>query len=101
MLRSRVCAAHMGVFLGPKSIKKGPFFRRFSLNMGRFSISWKKLSNMGSFPPKFIVKVGITVTVGNYKEGSFLKAKCQTLAHPQVMYPPPPGLIMSFPVIPS
>ena len=56
----RVCAAHMDAFLGPKFSKKGSLFGRFSLTMGWFSRNWQKFSYMGSFPPKFIIKVGIT-----------------------------------------
>ena len=37
MLRVRVCAAHMGGFLGRNSLNKGPFFGRFSINMGGLS----------------------------------------------------------------
>ena len=59
MLRVRVCAAHMGGFLGPNSLNKGPFFGRFSLNMGGFSKNCQKLLKIGSFPPKFIIKVGL------------------------------------------
>ena len=51
-----------GVF-GPEN--NGPFFGRFSINMGGFSRNWNKLSKMGSFPPKFIIKVDMTATVGN------------------------------------
>ena len=47
------------------SLHKVPFFGRFSLNMGGFPRNWQKLSKMGSFPPKFIIKVGMTVPVGN------------------------------------
>ena len=65
MLRVRVCAAHMGGVLGPKFSKKGPFFGRFSISVGGISRNWQKLSKMGSFPPKFIIKVGMTATVGN------------------------------------
>ena len=65
MLRVRVCAAHMGGFLGPKFSKQGSFFGRFSLNMGGFSRNWQKIVKMGSFSPKFIIKVGMTATVGN------------------------------------
>ena len=39
MLRVRVCAAHMGGFLGSK-LNKDPFFGRFSLNMVGFSRNW-------------------------------------------------------------
>ena len=51
MLRVRVCAAHMGGFLGPKfscfpfSLGPkflGPFFGRVSFNMGGFSRNWQK-----------------------------------------------------------
>ena len=59
MLTVRVCAAHMGGFWAQSSLNKGP------INIGRFSRSWEKLSKMGSFPPKFIIKVGMTATVGN------------------------------------
>ena len=52
-------------FWAQNSLNKGPFFGRFSINMGGFSRNWQKLSKMGSFPPKFIIKVGITATVGN------------------------------------
>ena len=47
------------------SLSKGPFFGRFSLNMDGFPEIGKKLSKMGNFPPKFIIKVGITATVSN------------------------------------
>ena len=53
------------------SLNKGPFFGRFSLNMGGFSRNWQKLSKMGSFPPKFIIKVGVMATVGNQKRVAF------------------------------
>ena len=52
-------------FLAQNSLNKGPFFGRFSINMGGFSRNWEKLLKMGSFPPKFIIKVGMTATVGN------------------------------------
>ena len=37
MLRVRVCAAHMGGFLGRNSLDKGPFFGRFSIDIGGLS----------------------------------------------------------------
>ena len=52
-------------FWAQNSLNKGPFFGRSSINMGGFSRNWQKLSKMGSFPPKFIIKVGMTATVGN------------------------------------
>ena len=52
MLRVRVCAAHMGGFLGPNSLNKGPFFRRFSLNMGELSRNWRKIAKHGWFSAK-------------------------------------------------
>ena len=36
MIRVRVCAAHMGGFLGPIFSKEGSFFGRFSSKMGVF-----------------------------------------------------------------
>ena len=72
MLRARVCgAAHMGGFLCPNSLNKDPFFGRFSLNFGGFSRNWQKIAKIGSFPPKFIIKEGITATVGNSKRVTF------------------------------
>ena len=47
MLRVRVCAANIGGFLGPKSLNKGPFFGRFSLNMGGFSRNCQKIVKNG------------------------------------------------------
>ena len=62
MLRVRVCAAHMGGFWGQSSLDKGPFFGRFSMNMGELSRSWRKI---GRFPPKFIIKVGMAASLGS------------------------------------
>ena len=46
MLRVRVSAAHMGGFWVQNSVNKGPFFARFSLNMGGFSsLLYEKFSN--------------------------------------------------------
>ena len=53
------------------SLNKGPFFGRFSLNMGGFSRNWQKIVKMGSFPLKFIIEVGMTATVGNKKRVAF------------------------------
>ena len=36
MLRVRVCAAHMGGFLSQNFLNKGPFFGRFSINIGGY-----------------------------------------------------------------
>ena len=49
------------------SLNKGPFFSfgTFSLNMGGFPRNWQKIVKMDSFPPKLIIKVGMTATVGN------------------------------------
>ena len=58
MLRVRVCAAHMGGFLGQNSIDKGPFFGRFSINMGGISRNWRKIANNGSFSAKIHHKSG-------------------------------------------
>ena len=47
------------------SLNKDPSFGRFSLKWVSFQELGKKFSKMGSFPPKFIIKVGMTATVGN------------------------------------
>ena len=62
MLRVRACAAHMGGFWVQKSLNRGLFCGRFSLNMVGFLEIGKKLSKMGSFPPNFIIKV---LVIGN------------------------------------
>ena len=58
MLRVRVCAAHMGGFLGQNSLNEGPFFGRFSLNMGGLCRNWLKIAKNGSFSVKIRHKSG-------------------------------------------
>ena len=65
MLRVLVCAAYMYGLLGQNSLDKGPFFGRFSINMGGISRNWRKIAKMGHFPPKFIIKVGMIESFGN------------------------------------
>ena len=68
MVTLRVCAAHIGGFGVPNALKKGPFFGKFSLNMDGLSREMgEKMSKMGSFPPKFVLNVGMTATVRNWK----------------------------------
>ena len=66
MLRVRVCAAHMGGFLGPKFSKQGSLFRQIFLKQGwvieKLAPNRKK---MGGFPPNFMIKVGMTASFGN------------------------------------
>ena len=48
------------------SLNRGPFFGRFSLNLGGFSRNWQKIvKKIDGFPPKFIIKEGITATANN------------------------------------
>ena len=49
MLRVRVCAAHMGRFLGRNSLNKGSFFGRLSINMGGLSRNWRIIAKTGPF----------------------------------------------------
>ena len=65
MLTAWVCTSNMGGFWALNSLKEGPFFSRFSLNMCGFSRNWQKIIKMGSFQPKFIIKVGLIASVGN------------------------------------
>ena len=48
MLRVRVCAAHKGGFWAQNSLNKGPFFGRFSINMGGLSRNWRNIAKNGS-----------------------------------------------------
>ena len=52
MLRVMVCAAHMVGFFGRNSLNKGPFFGRFSINMGELSRSWRKIAKTWPFSAK-------------------------------------------------
>ena len=61
----------MGGILDSNSLHTGPYFGRFSFNKGGFSRNWQKLSEMGSFPSEFIIKVGMTAIVGNWKRVAF------------------------------
>ena len=54
-----------GRVLGRNSLSKGPFFGRFSVNMGGLSRNWRKIAKMGRLPPKFIIKVGMKASFGN------------------------------------
>ena len=54
-----------GGFLDQNSLKKGPFFGRFSINMGGLSRYWRKIAKKGRLPPKFIIKAGMTASFGN------------------------------------
>ena len=58
MLRVRVCAAHMGGFLGPKFSKQGSLFGRFAINMDGLSRNWRKIAKNGPFSAKIHHKSG-------------------------------------------
>ena len=58
MLRVRVCATHIGGFLSRNSLNKGPFFGRFSINMGGLSSNWRKIAHNGPFSAKIHHKGG-------------------------------------------
>ena len=72
---------HMGGFWSPKFSKQGPLFGRFSINMGGLSRNWPK---MGHFPPKFIIKVGMTASSA-IRRGYPSENRGQTPVHPQVV----------------
>ena len=57
MLRVRVCATHMGGFLGQNSFNKGPF-QQISINMGGLFRNWRELAKNGSFSTKIHHKIG-------------------------------------------
>ena len=58
VLMIEVCAAHMGWFLGQNSQNKGPFFDRFSINMGGLSRNLQKIAKNGWFSAKIHHKSG-------------------------------------------
>ena len=98
MLRVRVCAAHMGGFLGRNSLNKGFFFGRFSINMSGLSTNWRKMAKTGPFSPEIHHKSGYESKFRQLEEGTFLKTGRHTPVHPQVMYPPPPGASWPTPI---
>ena len=57
-LRVRVCAAHMGGFVGQNSQNKAPFFGRFSINMGELSRNCRHIAKNESFFTKIHPKSG-------------------------------------------
>ena len=66
VLRVRVCAAHMGGFLGPEFSKQGSLFRQIFHKQGWVIQKLAKNSKkMDGFSPKFIIKVGMTANFGN------------------------------------
>ena len=58
MCRVRVYAVHMGGFVGPNSLNKGPFLGSFSINMSGLSRNCQKIAKNGSFSAKFHHKSG-------------------------------------------
>ena len=57
MLGVGVCAANMDGLWSPNSLSRVPFSADFP--------KLAKIVKMGSSPPKFIIKVGMTTTVRN------------------------------------
>ena len=51
MLKVQVCAAHVGGFLGPNSLKRS-LVSRFSVNIGGYSRNWRKMAKNGWFSAK-------------------------------------------------
>ena len=65
MLRVPVCAGHMGGFLGRKFSEQGSLFQQIFLKHGWVIQKLAKMVKMGRFLLKFIITVGMMVTVGN------------------------------------
>ena len=62
----RVCAAHIGGFFGPKFPKQRSLCRQIFRNHGWVFQKFAKNCQLWvAFPPKFIIKMGMTATVGN------------------------------------
>ena len=66
MLRLWICGTHMGGFWGPKVSKQRSLFPQTFLKHGK---GWVKICKnklkMGSFLPKFTIKVGTKKGFGN------------------------------------
>ena len=82
-----MCRPYGWVF-EPKFSKQGSLFRQ----MGGLSRNWRKIAKNGPFPTKIHHKSGYESKFQYLEEGTFLKTGRQTTVHPQVMYPPPPGV---------
>ena len=73
-----VCAAHMGGFLGPKFSRhpnKGETRVHFSADFLKHGWIVQKLAKwlkIGGFPPKFLIKAGMTASFGNYSRRGHL-----------------------------
>ena len=65
---------------------KGPFFSKFSLNMGGFSRNWQNIvEEDGSFPPKLIIEMGIGRGGGHWGvcDSAFPQFFCPVSANPR------------------
>ena len=67
MLRVRVCATHMGGFLGPKFSKQGSLFRQIFLKHGWVIQKLAKILKNGWFSAKIHHQVGIAASFSNQR----------------------------------
>ena len=74
-------------FWAQNSLNKGPFFGRFSINIGGLSRNWQEIAKNGSFPQKSS-KNGHGSKFRYLVKGNFLKTGRQIPVHPKVIYPP-------------
>ena len=58
MLREQVVPPIWMGFWAQNSLNKGPFFGRYSMDMGGLSRNWLKIAKNGSFSAKFHHKSG-------------------------------------------
>ena len=52
-----MCRPYVWIF-GPNSLNKGPFFGRFSINMGDLSRNWRKIATNWPFSVKIHNETG-------------------------------------------
>ena len=78
-------------FSAPISPNKDLFFGRFSSNMGGFSRNWQRIVKMDSFPPKLIIKVGMTASFGNKERQLSENQALDPRLSASKVPPPPPG----------
>ena len=73
------------------SLNKGPFFGKFSLNIGGLSRNWEKIVKNGKCSAKIHHKSGYDGNCPYVAEGSFLKTGLQTPSIRKSCTPPPPS----------
>ena len=84
-------------FWARNSLDKGPFFGRFSINMGGLSTNWQKIAKNWFFPPKLIIKLGMATSFGI--RGGYLSENRVADPCPSASHVPPGSFCESYAMI--